>query len=109
MTNRMIPTSMVSRIDSAIGPLSPARTQSDAWPTDAKSKPGRPAGRRPTKRSATLMETNCSLRRSNGEQVNRLAALSLKRGKSVDFGGCCSGTSKEVYARAKASHPRRSV
>ena len=26
MTNRMIPTSMVSRIDRAIGPLSPART-----------------------------------------------------------------------------------
>lgn len=25
--------------------------------------------------------------RPNGEQVNRLAALSLKRGKSVDFGG----------------------
>src|SRR6266704_6877395 len=24
---------------------------------------------------------------SNGEQVNRLAALSLKRGQSVDFGG----------------------
>ena len=27
MTNRMIPTSMVSRIDSAISPLSPARTR----------------------------------------------------------------------------------
>ena len=27
MTNRMIPTSMVSRIDRAIGPLSPARTR----------------------------------------------------------------------------------
>src|SRR5204863_1347617 len=26
-------------------------------------------------------------RLSNGEQINRLAALSLKRGKSVDFGG----------------------
>jgi len=37
--------------------------ESDAWPTDAKSKPGRRAARRPTKRSATLMKTNCSLRR----------------------------------------------
>ncbi len=27
MTNRMIPTSMVSRIDRAISPLSPARTR----------------------------------------------------------------------------------
>jgi hypothetical protein len=27
MTNRMIPTSMVSRIDRTIGPLSPARTR----------------------------------------------------------------------------------
>jgi len=27
MTNRMIPTSIVSRIDRAIGPLSPARTR----------------------------------------------------------------------------------
>jgi hypothetical protein len=27
MTNRMIPISMVSRIDRAIGPLSPARTR----------------------------------------------------------------------------------
>ena len=27
MTNRMIPTGMVSRIDRAIGPLSPARTR----------------------------------------------------------------------------------
>jgi hypothetical protein len=30
------------------------------------------------------MEINCSLRLSNGEQVNRLAALPLKRGKSAD-------------------------
>jgi hypothetical protein len=26
-------------------------------------------------------------RSSNGEQVNRLAGLAMKRGKSVDFGG----------------------
>jgi hypothetical protein len=31
-------------------------------------------------------------RQSNGEPVNRLAALSLKRRKSVDFGGYCTGT-----------------
>jgi hypothetical protein len=35
-------------------------------------------------------------RLSNDEQVNRLAAFSLKRRKSVDFGGYCSGTSKDV-------------
>ena len=33
-------------------------------------------------------------RLSNGQQVNRLAALSLKRGKSVDFGAIGSGTRK---------------
>jgi hypothetical protein len=48
-------------------------------------------------------------RLSNGEQINRLAALSLKRGKSVDFGGYWQRHSKDVHARAKASHPRRSV
>jgi hypothetical protein len=37
-------------------------------------------------------------RLSNGEQVNRLAALSLKRGKSVDFGGCWQWHSKDVHA-----------
>jgi hypothetical protein len=37
-------------------------------------------------------------RLSNGEQVNRLAALSLKRGKLVDFGGCWPRTSKDVHA-----------
>ena len=35
---------------------------------------------------------------SNGEQVNRLAALSLKRGKSVDFGGYWQRHSKDVHA-----------
>src|SRR6266851_1541401 len=48
-------------------------------------------------------------RLSNGEQVNRLAALSLKRGKSVDFGGYWQRHSKDVHAYAKASHPRRSL
>jgi hypothetical protein len=33
---------------------------------------------------------------SNGDQVNRVAALALKRGKSVDFTG--SGTEKLNYA-----------
>ena len=37
-------------------------------------------------------------RLSNGEQVNRLAALSLKRGKSVDFGGYWQRHSKVVHA-----------
>jgi hypothetical protein len=44
------------------------------------------------------MEANCSLRLSKGEQVNRLAALSLERGKSVDFGGCWQRHSKDVHA-----------
>jgi hypothetical protein len=37
-------------------------------------------------------------RLSNGEQVNRLAALSLKRGKSVDFGDYWQRHSKDVHA-----------
>ena len=37
-------------------------------------------------------------RLSNGEQVNRLVALSLKRGKSVDFGGYSQRHSKDVHA-----------
>jgi hypothetical protein len=37
-------------------------------------------------------------RLSNGEQVNRLAALSLKRGESVDFGGYWQPHSKDVHA-----------
>ena len=37
-------------------------------------------------------------RLSNGEQVNRLAALSLKRGRSVDFGGYWQRHSKDVHA-----------
>jgi hypothetical protein len=37
-------------------------------------------------------------RLSNGEQVNHLAALSLKRDKSVDFGGYWQRHSKDVHA-----------
>jgi hypothetical protein len=37
-------------------------------------------------------------RLSNGEQVNRLAALSLKRGKSVDFGCYWQRHWKDVHA-----------
>ena len=37
-------------------------------------------------------------RLSNSEQVNRLAALSLKRGKSVDFDGYWQRRSKVVHA-----------
>jgi ISXO2-like transposase domain len=35
---------------------------------------------------------------ANGERINRLAALSLKRGKSVDFGGYWQRHSKDVHA-----------
>jgi hypothetical protein len=44
------------------------------------------------------MEANCSLRLSNGEQVNRLTGLSLERGKSVDFAGYWQRHSKDVHA-----------
>jgi hypothetical protein len=37
-------------------------------------------------------------RLSNGEQVNRLAALSSKRRKSVDFSGYWQRHSKDVHA-----------
>jgi hypothetical protein len=37
-------------------------------------------------------------RLSNDEQVNRLTALSLKRGKSGDFGGYWQRHSKDVHA-----------
>jgi hypothetical protein len=47
------------------------------------------------------METNCSLRLSNGEQVYRLAVLSLKRGKSVDFGGVGCGTRRMFMPEQK--------
>ena len=38
---------------------------------------------------------------SNGEPVIRLAALSLKRRKSVDSGGYCSGTRKTFMPEQK--------
>ena len=44
---------------------------------------------------------NINGRLSNGEQVNRLAALSLKRRKSVDFGGYCSGIRKTLMPEQK--------
>jgi len=44
------------------------------------------------------MKTNCSPRLSNGEQVNRFAALSLERGKSVDVGGCRQRQLKDAHA-----------
>ena len=37
-------------------------------------------------------------RLSNGEQVNRLAALSLKRGKLAHFGGYWQRHTKDVHA-----------
>jgi len=48
-------------------------------------------------RSRAVLERDNG-RLPNGEQVNRLASLSLKRGKSVDFGGCWQRHSKDVYA-----------
>jgi len=48
-------------------------------------------------RSRAVLERDNG-RLSNGEQVNRLAALSLKRGKSVDFGGYWQRHSKDVHA-----------
>ena len=79
MTNRMIPTGMVQKNrqgdQSAKSGQNPNQTPDQR---DAKFQPGRPAERRPTKSFATLVETNCSIRLSNGEQVNRLAVLSLK-------------------------------
>jgi hypothetical protein len=48
-------------------------------------------------RSRAVLERDNG-RLSNGEQVNRLAALSLKRGKSVDFGCYWQGHWKDVHA-----------
>ena len=48
-------------------------------------------------RSRAVLERDNG-RLSNGEQVNRLAALSLKRGKSVDFGDYWERHSKDVHA-----------
>jgi hypothetical protein len=45
-----------------------------------------------------ICTANSNGRLSNGEQVNRLAALSLKRGKSVDFAGYWQRHSKDVHA-----------
>ena len=53
------------------------------------------------------METNCSLRLSNGEQVNRLAALSLKRRKSVDFGGCWQRHIERCLCLSKSFTPTK--
>ena len=48
-------------------------------------------------RSRAILERDNG-RLSNSEQVNRLAALSLKRGKSVDFGDYWERHSKDVHA-----------
>jgi hypothetical protein len=59
MTNRMIPTSMVSRIDRAIGPLSPARTRIR-----------RMANRRKIRtRAATRAATNKEIRNADGNEL----------------------------------------
>ena len=59
MTNRIIPTSMVSRIDRAIGPLSPARTRIR-----------RMANRRKIRtRAATRAATNKEIRNADGNEL----------------------------------------
>jgi hypothetical protein len=59
MTNRMIPTSMVSRIEKAIGPLSPARTRIR-----------RLANRRKIQtRAASRAATNKEIRNANGNEL----------------------------------------
>jgi hypothetical protein len=54
------------------------------------------------------VETNYSLRLSNGEQANRLAALSLERGKSVDLVVVGSGTRK-MFMPEKKLHSHEEV
>ena len=59
MTNRMIPTSMVSRIDRAIGPLSPAKTRIR-----------RLANRRKIQtRAASRVAANKEIRNGNGNEL----------------------------------------
>ena len=59
MTNRMIPTSMVSRIDRAIGPLSPTRTRII-----------RLANRRKIQtRAASRAATNKEIRNASGNEL----------------------------------------
>jgi len=59
MTNRMIPTSMVSRIDTAISPPSPARTRIR-----------RLANRRKIQtRAASRAATNKEIRNANGDEL----------------------------------------
>lgn len=58
MTNRTIPTSMVSRIDRAIGPLSPARTRIR-----------RLANRRIQTRAASRAAANKEIRNANGNEL----------------------------------------
>ncbi len=59
MTNRMVPTSMVSRIDRAISPLSPARTRIR-----------RLANRRKIQtRAASRAAANKEIRNANGNEL----------------------------------------
>ena len=59
MTNRMIPTSMVSRIGRAISPLSPARTRT-----------GRLANRRKMQtRAASRAAANKEIRNADGNEL----------------------------------------
>jgi hypothetical protein len=64
MTDRMIPTSMISRIDRAIGPPSPARTRIRRLANRRKIQTRAASRAAANKESPTPTETNCSLRRA---------------------------------------------
>ena len=59
MTNRMIPTSMVSRIDGAITPLSPARTRIGRLANRGKIQT----------RAASRTEANKEIRNADGNEL----------------------------------------
>jgi hypothetical protein len=59
MTNRMIPTNMVSRINRAISPLSPARTRIKRLAN----------GRKIQTRAASRAAVNKEIRNANGNQL----------------------------------------
>ena len=81
MTNRVIPTGMVSRIVWAINPPSPARTRIRRLTNRRKIQTRAASTAAANKEIRNDSGNELRLRLSNGEQVNRLAALSLELGK----------------------------
>jgi hypothetical protein len=59
-------------------------------------------------RSRAVLETDNG-RLSNGEQVNRLAALSLKRGDSVDFGSYWPRGTRKMFMPKQKLHAHEEV